>query len=228
MIYLPVSSLLFLLLLVLVPLLWAALAIDIVRIAATKLGFAPEVAVPLLLAIVLGSTINLPLYRKEAEVELVDDIAALFQRQFWGIPLPRIKRSMVVALNVGGGLIPTLLALYQLQQANAAAILAVTALVTAVSYFAAQVVPGIGIQMNPLLAPLTAAAAALILQDAAPVAVGNPSAVAFAGGILGTLLGADLLHLKDLNYASGGVLSIGGAGVFDGIALCGLIALLLT
>ena len=54
------------------------------------------------------------------------------------------------------------------------------------------------------------------------------SSVAFAGGILGTLIGADLLHLKEIERMSAGILSIGGAGVFDGIAMCGLFALLLT
>jgi uncharacterized membrane protein len=43
-----------------------------------------------------------------------------------------------------------------------------------------------------------------------------------------TVIGADLLHLKEILAKSSGVLSIGGAGVFDGIALCGLFALLLT
>lgn len=52
--------------------------------------------------------------------------------------------------------------------------------------------------------------------------------VAFASDVLGTLIGADLLHLKDIQSMSSGVLSIGGAGVFDGIALCGLFALLLS
>jgi uncharacterized membrane protein len=41
-------------------------------------------------------------------------------------------------------------------------------------------------------------------------------------------MGADLLHLTEIQRMSPGVLSIGGAGVFDGIALCGLFALLLT
>ena len=36
------------------------------------------------------------------------------------------------------------------------------------------------------------------------------------------------LGSRHLNWAGPGVLSIGGAGVFDGIALCGLFALLLT
>jgi len=127
----------------------------------------------------------------------------------------------VVAVNVGGGLIPVGLALYQFTQGNALAILLVTAIVSFVSYYAARVVPGIGIQMSPLLAPLTAAVSAMLI--AAP----HAAPVAFAGGVIGTLIGADLLHLKDIQSMTG-VLSIGGAGVFDGIALCGLFALLLT
>jgi uncharacterized membrane protein len=127
-----------------------------------------------------------------------------------------------VALNVGGGLIPVLLALYQFRHANSLAIILVTGFVPLVSYYAAQVVPGIGIRMNPLLAPLTAALAASFIAGtgAAPVA--------FAGGVLGTVIGADLLHLKEIQRMTPGVLSIGGAGVFDGIALCGLFALLLS
>ncbi|WP_096594706.1 DUF1614 domain-containing protein [Calothrix sp. NIES-2098] len=222
MIYLPVSLLLFLVLLLLLPFIWFAVAVDVVEIAVAKLGFAPNIAFLLLVLVILTSTINIPLYRLEAPVNLTDDFAALWLREFWGIPLRKVERSTVVALNVGGGLIPVALALYQFTQGNALAILIVTAIVTVVSYYAARVVPGIGIQMNPLLAPLTAALSAMLFASphAAPVA--------FAGGVLGTVIGADLLHLKDIQAMSAGVLSIGGAGVFDGIALCGLFALLLT
>lgn len=120
------------------------------------------------------------------------------------------------------GLIPVILAIYELIRSDAVAILGVTAIVTLVSYFSAQIVPGIGIQMNALIPPLTASISALLIIE--PLA----SSVAFAGGILGTLIGADLLHLKEIERMSPGVLSIGGAGVFDGIAMCGLFALLLT
>ncbi|MGM3305243.1 DUF1614 domain-containing protein [Anabaena sp. WFMT] len=222
MIYLPVSLLLFIALLLLLPFIWFAVAIDVVEIAVAKLGFSPNIAFLLLLLVIVTSTINIPLYRLEAPFQVADEFAALWLREFWGIPLRKIQRSTVVALNVGGGLIPVALALYQFYQGNALAILLVTAIVTVVSYFAAQVVPGIGIQMNPLLAPLSAAVSAMLIASphAAPVA--------FAGGVLGTLIGADLLHLKDIQAMSSGVLSIGGAGVFDGIALCGLFALLLS
>lgn len=221
MIYLPVSILLFIGLLLLLPFIWFAVAIDVVKIAVAKLGFSPNTAFLLLVLVIVTSTINIPIYRLEAPVQLAEEFAALWLKEFWGIPLRQVQRSTVVALNVGGGLIPVVLALYQFSQGNAVAILLVTAIVTVVSYFAAQVVPGIGIQINPL-APLSAAVSAMLIASphAAPVA--------FAGGVLGTLIGADLLHLKDIQAMSSGVLSLGGAGVFDGIALCGLFALLLS
>jgi uncharacterized membrane protein len=222
MIYLPVSLLLFLVLLLLLPFIWFAVAVDVVEVAVAKLGFSPQIALLLFVLIVTTSTINIPLYRVETPVQLTDEFAALWLREFWGIPLHRVESSTVVAVNVGGGLIPVALALYQFSQANALAILLVSAIVTLVSYYAARVVPGIGIQMNPLLAPLTAALSAMLI--AAPSA----APVAFAGGVLGTVIGADLLHLKDIQGMSAGVLSIGGAGVFDGIALCGLFSLLLS
>jgi len=220
--YLPATALLFLTLLLLLPLLLAAVTLDVVTVAIAKLGFSPEVAVWLLIAVLIGSTINIPLYRRKAEIAVASDFMDFWIRQFWGIPLRRIQRETVVALNVGGGLIPVLMALYEVFRSDAVAIAIVTVLVTLVSYFSAQVVPGIGIQMNALVAPLTASLGALIVGGtAAP-------AVAFAGGVLGVVIGADLLHLHEIERMTSGVLSIGGAGVFDGIALCGLFALLLT
>ncbi|MEM7556849.1 MAG: DUF1614 domain-containing protein [Cyanobacteria bacterium P01_A01_bin.84] len=223
MFYLPISLLLFLAILLLVlPILALNLTVDVVEIAVAKLGFSPSFAVVLLLLVILGSAINIPLYKSKSSVTKMDTSSSLWLKEFWGIPLKRIQNYTVIALNVGGGLIPVVLALYQFSQASAVAILIVTAIVSTVSYKGARVVPGIGIQMHPLLAPVTAALSAML------IATNHAAPVAFAGGVLGTLIGADLLHLKDIQSISSGVLSIGGAGVFDGIALCGLFALLLT
>ena len=46
--------------------------------------------------------------------------------------------------------------------------------------------------------------------------------------ILGPLIGADLLRLKQIIALSSGNASIGGAGTFDGIVISGFIALLLS
>lgn len=224
MIYLPVTLLLFLLLLLAFPFLWLVITLEAVRLAVAKLGFTPDASLLILLAVIVGSTINIPLYERVSRVEIVPDWLELWSvRFFWGIPLRRIEQKTIVAVNVGGGLIPTILALYQFTRANPLQIVAVTAIVTIVCYYSAQIVPGIGIQMNALVAPLTAAMAAILVTggvDAAPIA--------FAGGVLGTLIGADLLHLPQIERMTPGILSIGGAGVFDGIALCGVFAVLLT
>jgi uncharacterized membrane protein len=48
--------------------------------------------------------------------------------------------------------------------------------------------------------------------------------VAFVVGVTGPLVGADLLHLRDIHLTETGVVSIGGAGTFDGIVLSGVVA----
>ena len=222
MVYLPVSLLLFLLFLLLLPFIWVAVALDVVEVAVAKLGFSPTVAFILFIAVLLGSTINIPLYQVESTIPIVPDFRDMWLRQFWGIPLQKARQKTIIALNVGGGLIPVILAIYELTRSNPLAIFGVTLIVTIVSYFAAQIVPGIGIQMNALISPLTAAISSILIAES------SVPSIAFAGGVLGTLIGADLLHLKEIERMSAGVLSIGGAGVFDGIALCGLFALLLT
>jgi uncharacterized membrane protein len=50
---------------------------------------------------------------------------------------------------------------------------------------------------------------------------------AYVGGVLGTLIGADLLNLGKIRNLGAPIASIGGAGTFDGIFLSGFIALLL-
>jgi uncharacterized membrane protein len=225
MIYLPVAHLLFLLLLLTFPFLWLVITLDAVQVAVAKLGFSPNLSLLLLTLVIVGSTINIPLYERVSKITVVPDLEQLWtMRFFWGIPLRRIEQKTIVALNVGGGLIPTILAIYQFTRVSPLLILLVTAVVTIVSYYSAQVVPGIGIQMNALIAPLTAAMTAVLLTAGSGVA----APIAFAGGVLGTLIGADLLHLPEIERMTPGILSIGGAGVFDGIALCGLFAVLLT
>jgi len=56
----------------------------------------------------------------------------------------------------------------------------------------------------------------------------SPPAVAYISGVLGVFIGADLLNLKQLSKVGRGVMSIGGAGVFDGIYLVGIIAVLIA
>jgi uncharacterized membrane protein len=128
-----------------------------------------------------------------------------------------------LAVNVGGALIPTLLSLYLLDLHGLFGVGAIAVLVVAgVSHALARPVPGKGISMPVLVPPFVAAATALLLApDAAP-------ALAYAAGSLGTLLGADVANLYRIRELGAPVVSIGGAGTFDGIFLTGILAVLLA
>ena len=52
--------------------------------------------------------------------------------------------------------------------------------------------------------------------------------LAYIGGSMGTLIGADLSNLDKIGGLGAPVASIGGAGTFDGIFLTGILAVLLA
>ena len=52
--------------------------------------------------------------------------------------------------------------------------------------------------------------------------------LAYIGGSLGTLVGADLLNLGRVQGLGAPLVSIGGAGTFDGIFLTGVLAVLIA
>jgi uncharacterized membrane protein len=76
--------------------------------------------------------------------------------------------------------------------------------------------------MPVLLAPLAAAASALLINAEAS------APLAYVGGTLGVLIGADLLRLGDIRRLGTPFASIGGAGTFDGIFITGVVAVLLA
>ena len=89
---------------------------------------------------------------------------------------------------------------------------------TGVCYWMAEPVEGVGIAMPGLFPAIVASISALLLvPDQAPP-------VAFVAGVLGPLIGADLLHLREIEKIATGIASIGGAGTFDGIILSGIVA----
>ncbi len=154
---------------------------------------------------------------------------------FYGFPIPvthpvLVERKVVIAINVGGAIIPIVISAILLVRIISCfnlimPLLTSILLTTLVSYAFSRSVPGVGIVVPGFLPPLVAAITTLILvRD--PVMV---VPIAYVSGVLGSLLGADLLRLtKDLRkfiYEYGAsFLSIGGAGTFDGIYLSGIIA----
>ena len=134
-----------------------------------------------------------------------------------------ININILIAVNVGGAVIPTFLSLYLLIARHLWIKGAIaTAIVALVLHWLANPVPGLGIAVPVFVPVATTAAVALLLsrQDAAPLA--------YIGGALGTLIGADLTNLDKVSGLGAPVASIGGAGTFDGIFLTGILAVILA
>lgn len=187
-----------------------------------KLGLSADSALSLLFASLLGSIINLPLFRLPAEAPAEPPPTRLF-----GLlrPLqPPFLGTTLVAINAGGGLVPLGFSLYLMQHSTAtlAEFAFIIFGVSLISYLISRPVHGIGIGMPIFVAPITAALLALSINPE------QAAALAYCGGTLGVLIGADLLRLKDILKMGTPVASIGGAGTFDGIFITGIVAVLLT
>lgn len=204
MFFFPVGCLLFALFLFLLPVLLILGFFHVVTFGFESLGLSPEVTFFVLLAILIGSSINIPLTKKK-KFYREQSLFKMFER-------PQLKVEGV-AINLGGAIIPTLLSAYFLTEVPFYPTIIATLVMILVSYFSARVVPGRGIALPFFIPPVFSALLALLLtpQFAAPVA--------FIAGVLGVLIGADLLHLKQAREM--GMVYIGGAGVFDGIFLVG-------
>ena len=196
--------------------------INVLRYAYTRLGVSSGTALLLLLASLIGSYINIPVWEfPDREVQSGQEVT------FFGIqyvvPVVVEWPGTVIALNVGGAVIPTLLSLYLLAKNDLwVRGIITTAIVTVIIHALAYPVQGVGIAVPIFVPPVaTAIAAVLIARDHAAV-------LAYAGGSLGTLIGADLLNLGVVRGLGAPVASIGGAGTFDGIFLTGILAVLLA
>jgi uncharacterized membrane protein len=196
--------------------------VRVLQYAYGKLGLSSGAALLLLLASLIGSYFNIPL-AELPEREVRSGQVVEFFGMHYVVPVVADWPRTVIAVNVGGALIPTLLSLYLLLKNRIWGSAAIaTIIVTVACYLLAQPVPGIGIAIPALIPPIIAATVALL------VAGTNVAAVAYISGSLGTLIGADLLNLSKVQGLGAPVVSIGGAGTFDGVFLTGIIAVLLA
>jgi len=187
-----------------------------------KIGVRPRYVFLILLLTLIGSHVNLPLYAVPASRLVAPLPNWRYERPF---AMPHIAQAgrTIVAINVGGALIPALLSLYLfLTLGMPGRMLIGTAMVAVVVNQLAQVVPGVGVAVPVLLPPFLAAGVALVL------AFRRAPPVAYVAGTMGTLIGADLMNLGRVTEMGAPVLSIGGAGTFDGVFLTGILAGLLA
>jgi uncharacterized membrane protein len=196
--------------------------LHILRHVYERIGIPPRYVLAVLLATLLGSAINLPVAELQPEAMVRDRVVDFFGVRYV-VPVVEQWPRTIIAVNVGGALIPAIVSIYLLVKNDLffRGVIAV-AVVTLVVHQVAYPVRGIGISVPTLVPPIIAAATAMILgwQNAPPLA--------YIAGSLGTLIGADLLNLGRIQGLGAPIASIGGAGTFDGVFLTGIFAVLLS
>lgn len=218
MLFFPVTFFIFLIFILLLPILFGLGSFQILTIGFEKLGIPFEASLILLFAILLGSAVNIPLSKKK--------IISVRESRFFGLWQKSKLGTQGIFINVGGAIIPILLSFYflylswKLDLAIKPILIAVLIMIV-IAKILAKVIPNRGVSLPVFAPPIVSAILALILAPdfAAPCA--------FVAGTLGVLIGADLLNLRKIQKYRGS-LSIGGAGVFDGIFLVGIISALLA
>ena len=218
----PFSAYQFLFLLFILILVVIIIQVGAFTIALGKLGLSAHSAMLLLACTLMGSAINLPLFSMKAE-EPSEEARQMFRGLLFGRPLPFTGKT-IVAVNVGGALIPVSFSVYlvAINQLPFVQVIPAIAIVAACCRIFSRPIPGLGIGIPVFIAPITAALTALLLapEHSAPMA--------YICGTLGVLTGADLMRLQDIRKLGTPVASIGGAGTFDGIFFTGIVAVLLA
>ncbi|HHF56346.1 MAG TPA: DUF1614 domain-containing protein [Thermoplasmatales archaeon] len=150
---------------------------------------------------------------------------------FGWVNLPLVKyNGWILAINVGGALIPMLISIYLMLSRKVAGRSVVGMII--VAYFAykiTSVTPEGVVSSFPnwLIPPIVASLYSIIasLKNKKKAA-----SIAYSSGTMGVLIGADLLHLKELlqiKTSPATIASIGGAAILDMVFLTGVIAVLI-
>jgi len=214
----PFILVLFFLFMVLV----ALVELGILRYAYERMGIPSRYILAILLLSLLGSAINIPVAQLPPE-EVVSGRVVDFYGMRYIVPVVQQWPQTIIAVNVGGALIPLILSLYLLvkNKLYVRGVLA-TAVVALVTHLLARPVRGVGIGIPIFIPPIVAALSAMVLgwRQAAPLA--------YIAGSLGTLIGADIMNLDKLQGLGAPIASIGGAGTFDGVFVAGIVAVLLS
>ncbi len=223
--YFPHSFPAFVILLIILAFAVGLIFIRVLGAAFEDVGFSSVTTAVILIATFLGSYINIPLLKLKTTVPIIKEEFVNFLGVFYRIPQVEYgQRITVVAINVGGALIPTAVSFYLLWKAPSVILYSLigVAVVAIMTRVVARPVKGVGIVTPAFIPPIIAAVMAYVLPS------GAPRIVAYVAGVLGTLIGADLSNLNTIPKLGAPVASIGGAGTFDGVFLSGIIAVLLA
>ncbi len=198
----------------------AFLLVGLVNHAFQELGFSPVIAFLLIVGVLLGSVINIPVWKVRGMKE--------YHTYDSSFPPKKVKvvseGATKVSVNIGGAVIPAAMSIFLLSRLDEGLyvpLISATILMALVCYKLARTVEGRGIAMPALVPPVLASLTALIISPH------NAAPVAFISGVTGVLVGADLMNMRKVTKVADSI-SIGGAGTFDGIFLTGILSVLLV
>src|SRR2546428_12753384 len=183
-----------LLFLVLVVVLIVMVDVRLFAYAYRKIGVRPRYVFAVLVLSLVGSYINLPLYAVPVRGLVTPETVTISGRTYL-VPPPIEAGATVVAINVGGALLPILLSLYLFFRLRMyVRMLVGVAVVALIVYRLASIVPGVGIAVPMLGPPVAAAGVSVVLafRRAPPLAP--------CSGLKGAPIGA---HGPDLRPLAG-------------------------
>jgi uncharacterized membrane protein len=220
--YLPLTPGFFSILVGIFLVLLVLVALKLLRAAYLRLGISPGAAMLLLAASLIGSYFNIPVAQIAGQRVVTGAVVDFFGMQYQ-VPVLMQWPGTMIAVNVGGALIPALMSLYLLVRYALwlRGTLAV-AIVAGIMFSLATPLPGLGIAVPVFVPAIVTSLVAVLLGGA------QAAPLAYIAGSLRTLIGADLLNLGHIAHLGAPIASIGGAGTFDGIFLTGIAAVLLA
>jgi len=232
----PIALHQFMVLLLLASLLYSFFFFSAGSILTYGLGLNPITAGLIIWLSLLGSFINIPVKEVVSERPIIRLSEFSFFGFRWVIPDIVVRQRTIIAVNLGGAVVPSLLSLYLLvfriplnepsPQVTYLKILFVTVVVTVVVNRFSRLIPGLGIAVPSFIPPLTTAITTILVYNLHLSS--NPYMIAYVSGTLGTVIGADLLNLSKISRIGSAFVSIGGAGTFDGIYMTGLVSMFMV
>jgi uncharacterized membrane protein len=198
------------------------LELGILGYAYERMGIPHRYILLVLFLSLIGSAVNIPVAQLPPE-QMVSDRFVDFFGVRYVVPVAQQWPGTVVAINVGGALIPVIISFYLMAKNRLYVRSALAVATVAIGvHQVARPISGVGVGV-PLFIPTVFAVLAAIVFSSQ-----NTAPVAYVSGSLGTLIGADLLNLGRVHGLGAPVASIGGAGTFDAVFLTGIIAVLLS
>jgi len=230
LIYNPFSNLITTFIVFILIIVFVLVFIGLIGTAFSRIGFSSREVIILFLATFAGSFINIPIATLEShEPVLTNAFVRVYGMTYRIPPISAESKKTIIAVNLGGALIPIIVSMYLLFKFPDTIPFAALGVVVVsfISHLVSKPVKGVGIVSPALISPV--AAALFSITVSVEFLIANETFVlAYVCGVLGTLIGADISNLGKIKKIGAPIASICGAGTFDGVFLSGIIAVLLA